>query len=151
MLRPGPAPPLAPLATRLRHERPVIAWATLADREALRAELMAAAGERRIATLRVLTRTRPGSEPVEGGIAASVDRLPSALAAALAALPPHELLLLEGAAAIACLEADVALVVTHDRPLTEWPADLRAVRGALDLVLSEPRPRVLAELVRRLG
>lgn len=150
MLRPGPAPALAPLRARLRHDRGTIAWATLGDRDALRAELVLAAGERRIATLRVLARQRPGSEAIEGGIAASTDALPAALAAALAALPPHDLLLVEGSAAIACLEADVALAVAHDRPVTEWPAELRAVRGALDLVLSEPRPKVFAELVARI-
>jgi hypothetical protein len=150
VLRPGPAPLLAPQETRLRHDRPTLAWASLGDRDALRASLVQAAGARRVATLRVLARTRPGSEPIEGGLAASVDVLPSALESALAALPPHDLLLLEGSAGIACLEPDVALAVVHDRPVTDWPADLRAMRGALDLVLMEPRPKVLAELVARL-
>lgn len=151
MLRPGPAPVLAPLPSRLRHDRPVIAWASLVDRDALRQQLVAAAADRRLATLRVLARQRAGSEPIEGGIAGSTDALPSALAAALAALPPHDLLLVEGAAAIACLRADVALLVTGDRPTTDWPADVRAVRGALDLALGEPRPKVFAELFRHLG
>lgn len=150
MLRPGPAPELAPLGLRLRHDRPTVAWMGLGDRGALRAALTEAALPRRVATLRVLARQRPGSEAIEGGIAAGPDALPGALAAALAGLPAHDLLLVEGCAAIACLEADVALAVVEGRAVSEWPAELRAVRGVLDLVLAEPRPALWAELLRGL-
>ena len=150
MLRPGPAPEFAPLAERLRHDRPAVAWAGLGDRAALRASLVQAAGSRRVATLRVLARQQPDSETIEGGIAASPDALPSALAAALAGLPPHDLLLVEGCAAIACLEADLALAVVEGRAVSEWPAELRAVREVLDLVLPEGRPALWPELLRGL-
>lgn len=147
-----PTPEVVPLpaSERIVHARPVVGYVAIqhsaADKEATRRALERAceANGLRAAHLRVLARTRPGHEVLGAGaiegVAASLDTLRAALREVLPALPPHDVLLLEGAAGLAHVRTDRALVVHGGRPTTEWPRELRALRSSIDLLLGDPRP-----------
>lgn len=149
----GPSPALVPLplAERIVHTRPVITWIALEPSAGdVMRELAAAPG---VASLRLVTRSQPGVQALEeggAGVAASPDQMEGAIAERLAALPRHDVLLLEGLPAPMMVRARLSIVLTGGAPTMGWPAELRAMRSEIDLILPAPRPAALRELLDRL-
>jgi hypothetical protein len=135
----------------IQHARPVIA---VVDRPGSRsaaeglAAALAASGAR-VARLVTTVRGREGSEQVLEHVRASADAMRSALAEALRALPPHDLVLIEGTAGVALVETRLAVLVSPGSVLALSP-DVRALRPCFDLVLFGERPAALGEIARLL-
>lgn len=149
-------PALAPVPAeaRLAHDRPVLALVAERERDAAVAALVAGAAERQVTLLRASLRTSAGFSTVTAGGALVVhthpDAVTDALRAALAALPAHDLLVAEGPLALAALRPTLAVAIAPAHDPTLFSRDLRAVRHAVDLFLSEARPALLARLVAAL-
>jgi hypothetical protein len=153
--RPEALEPL-PRAQRVTHQRPVIAWLALGERDATRAALIDAVDGLDAVLVRVMVRTTPGTQPlthdgIVDGIAASPDALPAAIGTMLAALPLHRLVLIEGAAALTHVHARLSMIVTAGQLPMAWPAEVRAVRSEIDLAWPAVRPAALRRIVTRLA
>jgi hypothetical protein len=133
------------------HARPVVA---VVDRLSPRwaAEHLAAvisARGARVARLMASLRAREGGEQVGDHVRASADAMRGALTRALAGLPSHDLLVIEGPAAVALLDARLAILTSPGSVLT-LPPDVRALRSCFDLVLFAERASVLDQIAAML-
>jgi hypothetical protein len=146
-------PPLEPHDERDRvaHDRPTLSIVCERDRDATLAAIRAGIGPARLVQLRTSLRSSPGFQ-IEGDLVAThPSAARSAMAAALAALPPHDVVLAEGPLAIDLLRARVSIaVVTSESPVLH-SRDLRAVRHRVDLWLLDARPAVLSALAARVA
>lgn len=138
-------------AERITHTRPVLTLALERDRDVALAALFKGFGSARVARLRASLRSGAGFQ-IEGELVASHPSVArEALVAALSALPPHDVVVVEGALAIDLVRASLAMaIVTHESPAL-LPRDLRAVRRRIDLLLFEARPKVLSAIAARLA
>ena len=146
-------PVVEPADDPLTHDRPIVAVVDrLNDPPTLAAAIASALGLRgaRVASVKVVTRAAEGESSDAGVVRASPDRMRDALARALSTLPPHDVVVLEGPAAVALTRARVAILLAPPSPLA-LPPDVRAVRSRFELVLHEQRDGVIAALAATLA
>lgn len=150
-----PTPELEALPVHARRvpSARVIAVVALGERERTRRAFEEAAPD--VAWRRVMVRSRGGREAlssdVGGGIAASIDQLPAALAEVLAPFERDQRVVLEGLAAVGYLSTELSILVHGGRPPTDWPRDVRAMRGAFHLITSELRAPLVRALIAELS
>jgi|GEM_PF-3580834 len=149
---PTPEIEALPQHARIVPSTKVIGVVALGERERSRQAFEEAAPD--VAWRRIVVRSRPGQEPLlseaGGGVAASRDQLPAAIRRVIEPLSDRELVVLEGLAAIAYVKTTISVLVHGGRRPTEWPADVRAMRGAFQLIVSELRAPLVRELIRQL-
>jgi hypothetical protein len=133
------------------HARPVVAVVDRLSPRWAADHLAAALSARgaRVARLTATLRAREGGEQVDDHVRASADAMRGALTRALAGLPSHELLVIEGPAAVALLDTRLA-ILTSPGSVLALPPDVRALRGAFDLVLFAERAGVLDRIAAAL-
>ncbi len=150
---PSPEIEALPRHARIAPPTRVIGIVALGERERTRRAFEDVAPE--IAWRRIAVRTRAGTEPltseVGGGIAASIDALPGAIASLLEPLADRRIVALEGLAAVGYLKTELSILVHGGRPPTDWPRDVRAMRREFQLITSELRPSLVRALLERLG
>jgi hypothetical protein len=135
-------------AERIAHDRPVISVVSERERDAVLAALergVVDAG-RTVAVLRAGLRNAPGFEVKSGTVFTNCASSREAMLAALAALPPHDVLVAEGALAVDLLRARLALAVLPNETALLSARDLRAVRHRIDLFVYDARPALLSTI-----
>ena len=137
--------------TRITHTRPVIALVAEKDRDAALAALLRGVehGGGRAVTLRATLRGGAGFQIDPGAVFCHPDAATDAVTAALATLPPHDVLITDGALAMDVLRPALSIAVVASESPALFSRDLRAVRHRIDLLLLEARAAVLERLGER--
>ena len=138
-------------AARVAHDRPIIALVAETGREAALAALVGGveAGGGRVATLRASLRATAGFQLEPGAVFSDASSSSAAIRAALAALPPPDVLVCDGPLAVDLLRPTLAIAVVPSESPALLSRDLRAVRHRIDLFLLEARPALLGRLAER--
>jgi hypothetical protein len=99
---------------------------------------------------RMVLRNKPGFDLGAGSVASHPDAWRDAARALLDSLPPHDLLVAEGAPLLACSSPRLAILGTLSPSLLALDPDVRALRPRFDLVLHDFRSGVLDRIAAAL-